>query len=137
MSLDTHVRIAAWLHIAIGALWVCMLAFIGLFAGAFGAVIGASVHGSDAGILAWIAGFGAVLFLFILAFPVLEIVGGVMLLGGSAAGRVITIVFSVLELINFPFGTAVGVYSLWALLREVQPPVPTAVVVQPGTPQPY
>ncbi len=46
-----------------------------------------------------------------------------MLLGGSTAGRVITIVFSVLELINLPFGTVVGIYSLWALLREVPRPV--------------
>ena len=137
MPIDIHVRVAAWLHIALGAIWVCMFAFVGLFFGAFGAIVGSSVHGSDAGILAWLAGFGAVLFLFILAFPVLEIVGGAMLLGGSTVGRVITIVFSVLELINFPFGTAVGVYSLWALLREVPQPVPTAVVVQPGTPQAY
>ena len=135
MSIDTHVRVAAWLHIALGALWVCMLAFFGLFFGAFGALIGASAQGSDAGILGWIAGFGVALLLFVLAFPVLEIVGGVMLLGGSTAGRVITIVFSVVELINIPFGTIVGVYSLWALLREV--PQPGPVAVQPGAPQPY
>jgi len=137
MPIDTHVRVAAWLHIALGAIWVCMLAFVGLFFGAFGAIMGASAHGSNAGILGWIAGFGVVLFLFIAAFPVLEIVGGVMLLGGSTAGRVITIVFSVLELINVPFGTVVGIYSLWALLREVPQPMPASVVVQPGTPQPY
>jgi hypothetical protein len=29
---------------------------------------------------------------------------------------VFTIIFSVLGLLNFPFGTAIGVYSLWALL---------------------
>jgi hypothetical protein len=137
MPIDTHVRVAAWLHIALGAIWVCVLAFFGLFFGAFGAFVGASAHGTDAGLLAWIAGFGVALFLFALAFPVLEIVGGVMLLGGSTAGRVITIVFSVLELINIPFGTIIGVYSLWALLREVPQPLSTPVVVQPAAPQPY
>ena len=135
--IDTHVRVAAWLHIALGVLWVCILAFFALFFGAMGALVGATANASDASVFAWIAGFGVTLLLFALAFPVLEIVGGVMLLKGSTAGRVITIVFSVLELINIPFGTIVGVYSLWALLREVPQPVPTPVVVQPGTPQPY
>jgi hypothetical protein len=52
MFIDTHVRIAAWLHIVLGAIWVCVLALFGLFFGAFGAMLGASVHGSGAGVLA-------------------------------------------------------------------------------------
>jgi hypothetical protein len=126
MPIDTHVRVAAWLHIALGVLWVCVLAFFGLFFGAMGAFVGAAASGSDAGVLAWIAGFGASLLLFLLVFPVLEIVGGALLLKGSTAGRVITIVFSILELVNIPFGTIVGVYSLWALLRETPPQVVVA-----------
>ena len=133
MPIDTHVRVAAWLHIALGALWVCFLVFMGLFFGALGAVAGSTASAADAGVLAWVGGFGVALLLFALAFPVLEIVGGAMLLKGSTAGRVITIVFSVLELINIPFGTIVGAYSLWVLLREI----PRPMGVQPGAPQPY
>ena len=129
MPIDTHVRVAAWLHIALGILWVSIGLFFGLFFGAFGALMGAASHGSATGIVALIAGFGFALFLIVMAFPVLEIVGGVLLLRGSPVGRVITIVFSVLELINFPFGTAVGVYSLWALLREVPTQAPGVAVV--------
>ena len=137
MPIDTHVRVAAWLHIALGVLWVSVGLFFGLFFGAFGALMGAASHGSATGIVALIAGFGFVLFLIVMAFPVLEIVGGVLLLRGSPVGRVITIVFSVLELINIPFGTAVGIYSLWALLREVPPTAPVAAVVPQGSVQPY
>ena len=137
MPIDTHVRVAAWLHIALGILWVSIGLFFGLFFGAFGTLMGAASHGSATGIVALIAGFGFALFLIIMAFPTLEIVGGVLLLRGSPVGRVITIVFSVLELINFPFGTAVGVYSLWALLREAPPSVPVAAVVPQGSVQPY
>jgi len=136
MPIDTHVRVAAWLHIALGVLWVGIGAIVGILFGAFGAFMGAAANGSATGILALIAGFGVALFLIIIAFPVLEIVGGVLLLRGSPAGRVITIVFSVLELINIPFGTAVGIYSLWALLREV-PPAPLGAVVPQGSAQPY
>ena len=137
MPVDQHVRVAAWLHIGLGALWVCIWGFFGLFFGVFGAIVGAASHGQGAAVLAWIAGFGLTMLMFVLAFPVLEIVGGVMLLSGSTAGRVITILFSVVELINVPFGTVVGVYSLWALLREVPRPVQAPVVMAPGMPQPY
>ena len=137
MPIDIHVRIAAWLHIALGILWVSIGLFIGLFFGAFGAFMGAAAHGSATGVLALIAGFGVVLFLIVMAFPVLEIVGGVLLLRGSPAGRVITIVFSVLELINIPFGTAIGVYSMWALLRELPPSAPVAAVMPQGSVQTY
>jgi hypothetical protein len=134
--LDTHVRVAAWLHIALGAIGACVLGFIGLAIGVFGAAIGASAQGADAGVLAWFASFGVALLLFFLAFPILEIVGAVMLLNGSTAGRVITLIFSALGLLGFPFGTAIGIYSLWALLREA-PPVPaTAGVTQQGV-RPY
>ena len=134
--LDTHVRVAAWLHIVLGALGACVIGFVGLAIGVFGVALGASSHGADAGVFAWLASFGFVLFVFLLAFPVLEIAGGVMLLNGSTAGRVITLIFSVLGLLGFPVGTAVGVYSLWALLREAPPAVADAVVVQPGV-RPY
>ena len=50
---------------------------------------------------------------------------GTLLLGGSPVGKVLTIIFSVLGLLNIPIGTVVGVYSLWALLREIPPPMPS------------
>jgi len=126
MPIDTHVRVAAWLHIVMGALAVCALLILGMMFGVFGAAFGSQVHGhDDLAIFSALAGLGAIVFLFILAFPALEIVGGVLLLRGSPVGRVLTIIFSILSLLNFPIGTAAGGYSLWALLREVPQPVPT------------
>ena len=113
MPIDTHVRVAAWLHVALGVLAVCALGLFGLFFGLFGAAAaGAATSSADAGLFGWIAGFGITLFLFIMMFPVLEIVGGVMLLNGSPVGKVITIIFSVLGLLNIPIGTVIGIYSL-------------------------
>jgi hypothetical protein len=132
MPIDTHVRVAAWLHIGLGILAVLAIGFVALFLGFFGAAVGAATQGEAAGALGWIGGFGVAMLLFVLAFPVLEIVGGAMLLSGSTAGRVITILFSVLGLINVPVGTAIGIYSLWALLREVPQPLAAPVAVEPG-----
>ncbi len=137
MPLDTHARIAAWLHIVLGALGVCVIGLMSLALTFFGGVIGATALGPAAGVPGWIAGLGFATLLFLLVFPLMEIVGGVLLLGGSAAGRVLTLVFSVLGLLNFPIGTAIGAYSLWALLRQQpQAAAPGSVVVEPGA-RPY
>jgi hypothetical protein len=121
MPIDTHVRVAAWLHIVMGALAACVLLCIGLFFGAFGAFIVGVAHDPNAtGVLAWIGSLGAVFLLFFIGLAVLEIAGGAMLLNGSTGGRILTVLFSILALANFPIGTVIGVYSLWALLR--QPP---------------
>jgi hypothetical protein len=126
MPIDTHVRVAAWLHIVFGALVACTLLFIGLAFGAFG-VFMVSVANDPAatGVFAWLGSLGAVFLIFFIGLAALQVAGGAMLLNGSAGGRVLTILFSILALVNFPIGTAIGVYSLWALLRAVpQPAVP-------------
>ena len=120
---DTHVRIAAWLHIVLGALAAATLMLVAMMFGLFGAFVAAQPQG---GIIGWFLGFGAIFVGFFVAGSVLEVVGGVLLLRGSTVGRVITIVYSVLGLMGFPFWTIVSVYSLWALLREVPPTVPVA-----------
>ena len=126
MPIDTHVRVAAWLHIVMGALAACVLLFIGLAFGAFGAIVVGAAHDAQAtGVLALLGGLGATFLFFFIGLAALEIAGAAMLLNGSAGGRVLTIIFSILALVNFPVGTVIGVYSLWALLRAVPPaPVP-------------
>jgi hypothetical protein len=124
--LDTHVRVAAWLHIALGALSTAILLLVALAFGAFGAFAATQPQG---GIVGWVLGFGVLLVGFFVAIAALEVVGGVLLLRGSTAGRVITIIYSVLGLLGFPFWTIVSVYSLWALLREVPEPVSTPLTV--------
>jgi len=136
MPLDIHARITAWLHIVVGVLGACVIGVIGVLAGVFGAIVGSGVQGHDASILGVFAGLGVLVFVIVMAFPVLEIVGGAMLLNGSPAGRVLTIIFSVIGLINIPIGTAIGIYSLWALLREVPRPIAGTMVAEPAV-RPY
>ena len=63
----------------------------------------------------------AVFFALLLAT---EIIAGIALLKGSPTGRVFVLAFGVLQLLNFPIGTVIGIYTLWALLgtRPAQPP---------------
>jgi len=51
----------------------------------------------------------------ILSIP--GIIAGIGLLKRKEWARILTLILSVLDLINFPIGTAVGAYSIWALVQ--------------------
>src|SRR4029453_13047298 len=86
----------------------------------------------DAWMAAPILGFtGAALGVFMLILSLPGIIAGVGLLKLNPWGRIRTILLSALNLMNFPFGTILGVYGLWVMLSDegsrlfVQPPVIT------------
>jgi hypothetical protein len=130
MTLDTHARIAAVLHIVLGGLSLLVLLVIGAMVGAFGAY-GASL-GVERGLAEVVGGIGMIVVGSFVLVAILEIVGAALLLRGSDTGRILTLVFSVLHLLNVPLGTAVGAYSLWALLRTPPQPADVAVPARPG-----
>jgi len=55
-------------------------------------------------------------FLAVLSIP--NIIAGVGLQKRREWARILTIVLSVLHLFNFPLGTALGAYAMWALLND-------------------
>ncbi len=129
MPLDIHVRIVAWLQIGMGTLAACVVVTIGVIFGHFG--VPAVSQSAPPGLAGWVIGLFTLFIGYFLAYLALAILGGVLLLRGSPVGRLLTIIFSVLSLVNFPAGTALAIYSLWALLRTVSAasiPAPTNVV---------
>jgi len=105
-----------------------VLAAIGAVVGAFGAL--SPSMGVDRQVAEWVGGLGLLVVALFALTAVMELVGAVMLLRGSDFGRVMTMVFSGLQLFNLPLGTAVGVYSLWALLRTAPTPSPLATTAR-------
>ena len=112
---ETHVRLVAWLHIILSVLGLLAAAFILLLFVGIGLLLVATEESGAMGILAVIGTFIAV-FLFLVSVP--GLVGGIGLLKGQNWARILVLILSVLQLFNVPFGTAVGVYSLWALTQE-------------------
>lgn len=55
-------------------------------------------------------------FMIICAAP--GIVGGIGLLKYQGWGRILVLILSFLALLNFPLGTAVGIYSIWVLFDK-------------------
>jgi hypothetical protein len=52
----------------------------------------------------------------ILTKGILGVVGGVGLLARESWARALTLAVAFISLIDFPFGTAIGAYSIWVLL---------------------
>lgn len=46
------------------------------------------------------------------------ILAGIGLFKRKEWARILTLILAVLELVNFPIGTAIGVYSIWALAQN-------------------
>jgi hypothetical protein len=58
-----------------------------------------------------------VLIIFFAVLSIPGIIAGIGLFKRKEWARILTLIISVLDLFNFPLGTAVGVYSIWALVQ--------------------
>jgi hypothetical protein len=123
-----HIQIVAALHIALGALSLlgAIIVFV-VFAMAGGIVISQGEH-QAAGILGIIA-VAVCTFLAVLGLP--GIIGGWALFTGRSWGRPLVLVLGFLQLLNIPFGTALGIYTIWALFHEPVSQLPSASTNQP------
>jgi hypothetical protein len=107
-----HVPIVAWLNIAGAIVMLLIAAFLVILLPAIGAMSG----DRDAfGILS-IIGVTVGGFLAVLSLP--ELLAGIGLLRRRNWGRILAIIVSFLNLLNFPIGTVIGVYSLWVLFQD-------------------
>ena len=111
--MEQHIKIVAILHIVFGGIFIA--AALGIFVFGAGAAFMAAENSSDA-----VAG-GACMtivatIIAVMALP--SIIAGVGLQRRKNWARILTIILSVINIFNFPLGTALGGYSLWVLLNE-------------------
>jgi hypothetical protein len=123
-----HIQIVAALHIALGALSLLAAITVVTIFGIAGSIVISQGQHQAAGILGIIA-VALVSFLAALALP--GIIGGWALLSGRSWGRPLVLVLGVLHLINIPLGTALGIYTIWALLHEPVSQLPGPSATQP------
>ena len=131
--MELHVKILAMFHLVFGVLGLIVALAVLLIFGAAAGVAGvAAVKEPDAWIAMPILGIvGSALLLVVLTLSILGIITKLGLLKFRPWARILGIVLSVVGLINFPFGTVLGIYGLWVLLsRETErlftPAVPTS-----------
>lgn len=58
-----------------------------------------------------------IVIIIVAIFSIPGIIAGIGLFKRKEWARILTLILSVLHLLSFPLGTAVGVYSIWALVQ--------------------
>jgi len=58
-----------------------------------------------------------VLSVILVALAIPGLIGGIGLIKRKNWARILILILSIINLLNFPIGTAVGIYSIWALLQ--------------------
>src|SRR5919202_4030971 len=112
-----HLTVLAVLHFCLSAfdLFVAAMVFLGtLGAGAFMSMARSADVPVWTGLLVGTVGTVVALFFALLALPGLALAYG--LWKRRSWARVLGLVLGALSLFRFPFGTLVGVYTLWAML---------------------
>lgn len=114
----THVRILGVLHIVFACIGVLVgLGLLALFGG-LATLVTMQERGQDALIGATVlGGIGTFVFVLMLVLSIPGLIAGIGLLKFRGWARILTIILSGLELLNFPFGTALGIYGLWAMFQ--------------------
>lgn len=111
-DLQFHVRVLGWVLIATQAVGLVVAGLVFLLLTGIGVFTGDGVAFS----ILSVVGTGLALFVLILSFP--GILAGYGLLKGKEWGRILALVVAVLGLLNFPLGTAIGIYALYVLLQQ-------------------
>jgi hypothetical protein len=115
--MDTHVRVLGVLNIVLGALGLLAALIILAIFGGIAGVVNATGDSDAATAVPILAVIGGALSILLLLVSAPGIIAGFGLLQHREWARILTIVLSTLNLLNIPFGTALGVYGLWVLLQ--------------------
>ena len=113
-----HVKILGILHIIYAGLVLLAGVVVLVVMGGIAGFIGSNDRYADTQVappVLMLIGFGVFCFLLLLSLP--GIIAGFGLLAYKEWARILTIVLSAFELLSVPFGTALGIYGLWVLLK--------------------
>jgi hypothetical protein len=115
--MDQHVKIVAILSIVFGVL----MAFLGL--ALFGIIAGAGVAGGEREEIIITGAVGTAIGGLFVLLSLPSIIGGIGLLKRRDWGRILILIVAALSLLNFPFGTAYGIYAFWVLMNDQTRPL--------------
>jgi len=133
--METHVRLLAAIQIAFGALGLLAALIVLVVFGGAASILGMTGVAQDPDaiiavpIIAIVA-VAIVVLIVLLSIP--SLIAGFGLLSFRPWARTLTTILCVIDLLNVPIGTAVGVYGLWVVLSAETEPL----FRQIGGPQP-
>jgi hypothetical protein len=116
---STHVKVLGVLFIAVSALGVLAALFLMVALGSAAGIVGATADPEEAALALPIIGLtGTALIGLLLTLSLPGLITGFGLLGYRPWARVLGIVLAILQLVNVPIGTILGIYALWVLLNK-------------------
>jgi hypothetical protein len=116
--MEQHVKILGILYIVLGVLGLLgALITLAVFGGLAGLVSADADPDAEIGV-ALFGLIGGVTFLLIVMVSIPGLIAGIGLLSFRPWARILTLIVSALNLFNIPFGTAVGIYGFWVLLKD-------------------
>jgi hypothetical protein len=138
----THVKVLGVLYLVMSGIGLLFALLIFFALGTAASIVGMSASPEDAAVAMPILGItGTALSMLLLLLSLPGLITGWGLLKLRPWARVLGIVLAVISLLNFPIGTAIGVYGLWVLLtketeRLFEAPVATLPQVPPPAARP-
>ncbi|MEN6454232.1 MAG: hypothetical protein ABFD10_08225 [Prolixibacteraceae bacterium] len=109
--MEKHINVVGVLYIILS-----VLSFLGAFTVYFVLrLIGNFTDDTNANMVLTVIADVLSVVLVVLAIP--GLIGGIGLIKRKDWARILILILSIINLLNFPIGTAVGVYSIWALLQ--------------------
>lgn len=117
MDMERHITVVAVLWLALGGLGflVALIAFV--------AIVGGGALSGDMEAIAITGTVGTAIAGLLVVLSVPAVIAGIGLLKKAEWARVLTLVLSFLALMGVPFGTALGIYSIWVLLNAQATPL--------------
>jgi hypothetical protein len=109
--MDKHLTVVASLQIGLSILGLFFVFFIGFVLTGLGVVI----DDVEAMYIIWT--IFPVLGVIVGGLCILGIIGGVGLFAKKNWARILVLILSAINLMNFPIGTAVGIYTIWVLAQ--------------------
>ncbi|WP_424963841.1 hypothetical protein [Ekhidna sp.] len=123
MDIQSHKRTLGILHIVYGSLITVAFIFIGSFISILFPFISEEIAkdiGNDADeILFMVSSLIRTIFILLLIFSALpSVIAGIGLLQKKSWGVVIALIAGCVSIFSFPFGTAVGIYSIYVFIEN-------------------
>jgi hypothetical protein len=107
-----HIELVGILHIVYSGIALIIAAFC------FMILSGIGVISHNAIALGVLGSIGTIICVIMTVLAIPGIIAGIGLLRMKSWGRILAIVVGCLDLLHIPFGTALGIYTLWVLLND-------------------
>ena len=115
--MEKHVTLLGVLYIIFNFMTLCAAVIIIIV------FAGSAILSGDEEAVAVLSIVGSAIVFLLLILSVPGIIGGIGLLLKQEWARILVLILAVLNLLNIPLGTALGIYSFWVLLHQDTTPL--------------